>query len=156
MRINREQEKILLDFRRFCRSGNRRAGNRPAGNPACPAPRPGNDTLCLNKGIVFTGTVLFLSGLFIPSVATYPSGTVVPVFTANPSFAGIYAILALAALAFVLLDDLVLPAAIGTTLGLYLVIIGVSAVLDGSLGVGFLVPATGVLLLVTGCFYPGT
>jgi hypothetical protein len=108
----------------------------------------------LNKGVAMVGIIMFISGIFIPSVRMSSSGATIPVFTANPLFASVYIILAVAALVLIMSDYQIVPALIGTTLGLYLVIIGVPAVFQGLIGAGFALVVIGDILLIAGCLYP--
>jgi hypothetical protein len=155
MCTSREREKTLLEFKRFCRLGNRRVRTSPDSTIARSSQQQGCNATGLKKGVAIAGTLLFLPGLLLPSVAMYPAGALVPVVSANPLFAGIYILLALAALVLLLLDDPVLPAVIGTTLGIYIVIIDVPAALNGSPGAGLYIMALGDLLLIAGCLFPG-
>jgi hypothetical protein len=108
----------------------------------------------LNKGVAIVGIIMFISGIFIPSVRLSSSGATIPIFAANPPFASVYIMLAVAALVLIMSDFQIVPALIGTTLGLYLVIIGIPAVFQGLLGPGFTVVALGDILLIAGCLYP--
>jgi hypothetical protein len=153
MHNSRERERTMVAFKRFCRQGNRDRQARPGTSARSPQKRSGLPDL--NRGIAVAGTLLFLAGLFIPSIARYPSGAIIPLFAANPFFVSIYIVLALAALVLILRNDLIVTGVIGTTLGLYLVTIGLPAALNGSLDFGFGILAAGDILLVAGCLYPG-
>jgi len=108
----------------------------------------------LNKGVAIVGIIMFISGIFTPSVRMSFSGATIPIFTVNSSFSSIYIMLAVAALVLIMSDYQIVPALIGTTLGLYLVIIGVPAVFQGLLEPGFTIVAIGDILLIAGCLYP--
>ena len=100
------------------------------------------------------GIILFISGIFIPSVRIGFSGETIPIFAANPPFSSFYIMLAVVALVLIMSDYQIVPAVIGTSLGIYLMIIGVPAVFQGSVGAGFIIVVIGDILLITGCLYP--
>jgi hypothetical protein len=109
-----------------------------------------SDTLCLRRICAGIGAVIFIWGLFIPSVQYISPGAPVSVFGINPLFSTVYLVCAVIALVLILLHYSMVPRIIGTLLGSYLIMIAIPALLNGTLDVGFGVMVTGDILLIVG------
>ena len=96
------------------------------------------------------GSALFIFGLFIPTVRYISPKTPVSIFSINPFFSIVYLVFAVIALILILLHYSMVPQFIGIILGIYLIIIAIPAILNGTLDASFGVLVTGDVLLMTG------
>jgi hypothetical protein len=112
------------------------------------------DTICLRRIFAGIGAVLFICGLFIPSVRYISPKTPVSIFNIHPLFSIVYLVFAVIALILILLHYSLIPQIIGTILGIYLIIIAIPAILNGILDIGFGVLVTGDILLIVGVDLP--
>jgi hypothetical protein len=100
------------------------------------------------------GAVLFILGLFIPAVRYSSPKIPVSIFSINPFFSIAYLALAMIALILILLHHSTVLQIIGTILGIYLIIIAIPAILNGTLDAGFGVLVAGDVLLMVGIGLP--
>ena len=100
------------------------------------------------------GAVLFIFGLFIPTVRYISPKTPVSIFSINPFFSIVYLVFAVIALILILLHYSMVPQFIGIILGIYLILIAIPAILNGTLDASFGVLVTGDVLLMIGIWLP--
>ena len=103
--------------------------------------------------LVVVGIFLFIVGLFVPSITAGSNGTVIPIFTENPIDVLIYVAIAFGAFVLFMLKFENAAGVLATTIGTYLIIIGIPAAFDGSLRLTFCIVVLGDICMIAGCLY---